>query len=91
MKMLRVTCRLSLLLLSLLSFACFTSVPIAWAQAGIITEFALPTAASFPIGITSGPGGKLWFTEADGNKIGRTRQQRLVRRGPGQQGRSHHH
>jgi virginiamycin B lyase len=34
-------------------------------------EFPVPTAASYPSGITSGPDGNLWFTETDGNKIGR--------------------
>jgi streptogramin lyase len=36
-----------------------------------ITEFPIPTAASDPFGITPGPDGALWFTEEDGNKIGR--------------------
>jgi streptogramin lyase len=39
--------------------------------AGIITEFAIPTHNSSPAGIAAGPDGSLWFTEADGNKIGR--------------------
>lgn len=41
----------------------------------IITEFPLPTPAAGPLpdpaGITAGPDGNLWFTENDGNKIGR--------------------
>src|SRR5215208_2077097 len=36
-----------------------------------ITEFPLPTAGSSPAVITAGPDGALWFTEAEGNKIGR--------------------
>jgi virginiamycin B lyase len=36
-----------------------------------ITEFPLPTVSSFPLGITTGPDGALWFTEQFGNKIGR--------------------
>src|SRR6266702_311573 len=36
-----------------------------------ITEFAPSTAGSKPEGITAGPDGNLWFTEFDGNKIGR--------------------
>jgi virginiamycin B lyase len=36
-----------------------------------ITEYPIPTAASGPQAITSGPDGNLWFTEQDGNKIGR--------------------
>jgi len=43
----------------------------AWAAAGTITEFPIPTASSTPRGITAGPDGNLWFTELDGNKIGR--------------------
>jgi streptogramin lyase len=38
---------------------------------GSFTEFAIPTAISWPYGITSGPDGNLWFTENSGNKIGR--------------------
>ena len=38
---------------------------------GTITEFAIPTPFSGPEGITTGPDGNLWFTESDGNKIGR--------------------
>ena len=37
---------------------------------GTITEFPLPTGGS-PSGITAGPDGNLWFTEFNGNKIGR--------------------
>jgi streptogramin lyase len=38
---------------------------------GKFTEFTIPTAASHPYGITAGPDGNLWFTEALANKIGR--------------------
>ncbi len=38
--------------------------------AGVITEFPIPTARSFPEDITAGPDGNLWFTEWNGNKIG---------------------
>ena len=38
--------------------------------APVITEYAVPTAASYPVGITAGPDGNLWFTEYSGNKIG---------------------
>lgn len=31
----------------------------------------MPTPNSEPSGITAGPDGALWFTEFDGNKIGR--------------------
>jgi streptogramin lyase len=43
----------------------------AWATAGTITEFPIPTANSQPRGITAGPDGNLWFTESSGDKIGR--------------------
>jgi streptogramin lyase len=36
-----------------------------------ITEYPIPTANSSPSGITVGPDGALWFTEASGNNIGR--------------------
>jgi eukaryotic-like serine/threonine-protein kinase len=42
-----------------------------YAPNGTITEFPVPTASSSPSGITAGPDGNLWFTEYDGNKIGR--------------------
>ena len=38
-------------------------------------EFLIPTANSGPEGITSGPGGSLWFTEVGGNNIGRVTTQ----------------
>ncbi len=36
-----------------------------------IREYPIPTVASSPAGIASGPDGNLWFTEVAGNKIGR--------------------
>src|SRR4029077_187725 len=39
--------------------------------AGMITEFPIPTANGEPLGIAAGPDGALWFTESNGNKIGR--------------------
>src|SRR5262249_9229459 len=36
-----------------------------------ITEFPVLTLDSQPSGITAGPDGNLWFTEAAGNRIGR--------------------
>ena len=39
--------------------------------AGVITEFAVPTAGSGPFGITAGPDGAVWFLESFSNKIGR--------------------
>src|SRR5258708_19338942 len=38
---------------------------------GTLTEFTLPTPKSEPYGITAGPDGDLWFTEFQGNQIGR--------------------
>lgn len=38
---------------------------------GSITEFPLPTPNSQPQGITAGPDGNLWFTDAGTNQIGR--------------------
>jgi streptogramin lyase len=38
---------------------------------GNITEFAVPTAVSFPQVITAGPDGALWFTETYVSQIGR--------------------
>jgi len=34
-------------------------------------EFSIPTANSGPLSIASGPDGGIWFTEVNGNKIGR--------------------
>src|ERR1700693_330612 len=39
--------------------------------AGVITEFSIPTAGSFPTGIAAGPDGNLWFMESGASKIGR--------------------
>jgi virginiamycin B lyase len=41
------------------------------AAAQSFKEFTVPTAASQPNGIVTGPDGNLWFTEIAGNKIGR--------------------
>lgn len=38
-----------------------------------VTEYALPTTGGAASGITAGPDGALWFTEVDGNRIGRIR------------------
>src|SRR5262249_9464525 len=45
-------------------------IPTATPRASI-TEFTVPTPQSLPSGITAGPDGALWFTEALGHKIGR--------------------
>jgi streptogramin lyase len=54
-----------------LSGALLTGLVSASAQASGITEYSIPTTGSFPIGVTSGPDGNVWFTEQDGDKIGR--------------------
>ena len=52
-----------------LSFFLGVSAPVLlWAQG--VTEYPLP-AAGLPEGITTGPDGALWFTESNGNRIGR--------------------
>lgn len=55
---------------SLLLFVAFFILA-ASASAQTIIEFPLPTAASGPWGIAAGPDGNLWFTESEGNRIGR--------------------
>ena len=39
--------------------------------AGLITEFTGMTVGAGPSGITAGPDGNLWFTELNGDRIGR--------------------
>jgi parallel beta-helix repeat protein len=39
--------------------------------AGVLTEFAIPTPESIPVGIAAGPDGNLWFTESGTNQVGR--------------------
>jgi hypothetical protein len=34
-------------------------------------EYPTPMSGSYPIGVTAGPDGNIWFTEANGHKIGR--------------------
>jgi serine/threonine protein kinase/streptogramin lyase len=54
-----------------------TVIPTATATArpnrptGVVTEFGLPTGDASPAQIVLGPDGNLWFTENDGNQIGR--------------------
>lgn len=45
--------------------------PWSFACGQTITEYPVTTAGAFPLGITSGPDGNLWFTEQQKNKIGR--------------------
>jgi len=44
----------------------------------VITEFPLPNTDSFPLWITTGPDGNLWFTEEHGNRIGRITPSGLI-------------
>ena len=41
----------------------------AWAAAGTVTEFTVPSGTAF--GITAGPDGNLWFTDRAASSIGR--------------------
>jgi streptogramin lyase len=52
-----------------LPLAVTTALP-AHGATGDISEFPLPT-HGFPLDITAGPDGNLWFTEGSGNRIGR--------------------
>jgi streptogramin lyase len=56
----------ALCVLLLLSLCALSS-----AQTVTFTEFPITTAGANPSGITAGPDGALWFTEFQGNKIGR--------------------
>lgn len=38
---------------------------------GVVTEYPVPTANATPFGIAEGQDGNMWFTELDGNKVGR--------------------
>ena len=38
---------------------------------GGLNEVSVPTSASYPVGITAGSDGNLWFVEFDGNNVGR--------------------
>src|ERR1700733_9521956 len=40
-------------------------------EAGVFTEFPVPTSESGPGGITAGPDGNLWFTEFQASKVAR--------------------
>ena len=80
MKMLRIPGSMLILLLSLLALSLSTSVPLARATAGTITEFPVPTLYSSPWGISAGADKKLWFTELAGNNIGALRPSTTVPR-----------
>jgi virginiamycin B lyase len=57
--------------LALLLAAVLALVSPTAALAATFTEYTVPTPASLPALITAGPDGALWFTENQGNKIGR--------------------
>jgi streptogramin lyase len=46
-------------------------IPLSVGVSFTFTEFPVLTAASEPVGITSGPDGALWFVEQTGNNVGR--------------------
>ena len=58
-------------LLSLFIGVLTLAAPSALALSGKIREYQVPTANSYPEGITTGPDGNLWFTESNTNNIGR--------------------
>src|SRR5919204_3556093 len=63
--------------LVILAFALLTGAPTALAGGSgsapsvSVTEFPLPHPESRPYSIVAGPDGNLWFTESQGNAIGR--------------------
>jgi streptogramin lyase len=63
--------RLAALLTAIFACASLLSLSTApaWAAAGTVTEFPIPTRGT-PFDITAGPDGNLWFTDGAG-KIGR--------------------
>ncbi len=67
--------QLSLLIVIAVLFSVLPSVtPVAQAASdglGTINEYTIPTGNSIMINIVAGPDGALWFTEMNGNKIGR--------------------
>jgi streptogramin lyase len=67
--------RVTLVVLVVLLTPAVASPAVGLSNAGApvrITEFPIPTFNSYPAdGITSGPDGNIWFTEANGNNIGR--------------------
>jgi len=53
-------------------------VPAPTGASGPITEFPIPAVNSYPIGITAGPDGNVWFCESGTNRIGRITPQGSV-------------
>jgi streptogramin lyase len=51
--------------------AILLAIPPAFASAGGIVEYPIPTATSLPQGLTVGPDGAVWFAERTANAIGR--------------------
>ena len=58
-------------LVCVIMLAGFMFLPMRASAALNISELPVPTAGSVPYDITQGPDGALWFTEYNGNKIGR--------------------
>jgi virginiamycin B lyase len=44
---------------------------VSWGESVVFSQYSIPTPGSDPIFLTTGPDGAQWFTERDGNKIGR--------------------
>jgi virginiamycin B lyase len=63
--------RMRLLAVALTLTALLLAMSPASAAPGDISEYAIPTLGSSPQGIAAGPDGALWFTERNGNRIGR--------------------
>src|SRR5690242_12956985 len=61
----------SAILLVLLAFPAVTAGAVGRTPAANESFFSVPTPASRPYQIVSGPDGNLWFTESDAGKIGR--------------------
>src|SRR5262249_46589848 len=53
-----------------MTIACLAVLSAAPAKAVKITEYTIPTAASYPEGITAGPDGRMWFCESATDKVG---------------------
>jgi virginiamycin B lyase len=56
---------------TLSSIALFSILSANFLSAGVFKEYSIATPASTPAGIVADGSGKVWFTELDGNKIGR--------------------
>jgi streptogramin lyase len=60
------------------AIALLTALLAAWVDAQTFTEFQIPTPQSRPLCITGGPDGNLWFTELEGNRVGRITSEGVI-------------